>query len=846
ASNLATALTEEVLTSLDGPTARAVTMLAQLPAFDADLCTRLSISRTLLDDLAERGVIWMKTSDGTWQMSSLIRTSLAAALSPSEQVSVRRIAAAWHADRGDAVGGVELLRSDDDADGLLEFLEQHAPTMVNQGQAAAVVQAAESLAPATRPAGLEESLGRALMVVGRWEDSLACMERAKADAPKPSRIARWTGLVHHLRGDLPKAVAAYASAGDGPDHDPDLAALRAMHAAALWVQGDLMAARVLAGRALAGAVASGDAGALAAAHTVQAMLAAADGDRRANDVHDRLALEFAEQAGDALQIVRIRSNRGSHLTETGQLELAITELTLAIELAELAGYAPFLALARSNRGEALAGMGRHDEAVAEFLAAAELYDRLGSRLVSIPLLGLAEVYLLRGEVEQAMANYERVLGLVADGGSRTSFIRAAGGLGRVLIGRSPVRARELVAQAHDGAEGMSAVPGRLAAGWVALLDHDPVSAAGHAADARASAERRRDDAGYAEACELTALASPPGPAEEWADRAVDAWSGLGDPFRTEVAEVVRDALIGDPARVRAGWASLRRKGMREGATAFAGPLAALVGGYAPAVGPEVFGGAEPRVSVRLLGGLRLYVRGKEVASDELSPQAWEVLRLAATGCGRAMPLAELTQDANVAEARDRLAAALGELKDLLDPDADLGADWYLVHSAESVRLQTDHLDLDVAQFLTEAQRLTQAAELDIEPADLLERFGALEASYPGDVDPGPKGVAVGVTEECRAAYLRVLRELVQRHDALGATDQAVRYALRLLTLDPADEPTALTLIRTLEESGRFGEARRYYRQYTARMRTLDIEPAPFPQSAASNPGRSGRPERSVE
>ena len=84
-------------------------------------------------------------------------------------------------------------------------------------------------------------------------------------------------------------------------------------------------------------MASGEDRALAAAHTVLAMLAALEGDRASNDAHYLRALDHAERAGDVLQIIRIRVNRGSRNLEEGAYEAAIVELDLAIRLADLGG-----------------------------------------------------------------------------------------------------------------------------------------------------------------------------------------------------------------------------------------------------------------------------------------------------------------------------------------------------------------------------------------------------------------------------------------------------------------------------------------------------------------------------
>jgi len=85
-------------------------------------------------------------------------------------------------------------------------------------------------------------------------------------------------------------------------------------------------------------------------------------------------------------------------------------------------------------------------------------------------------------------------------------------------------------------------------------------------------------------------------------------------------------------------------------------------------------------------------------------------------------------------------------------------------------------------------------------------------------------------EGARATYLTVLRCLAEAYADQGDDEATVRCLLRLLTHDPYDEPAHLALVRALDRAGRYGEARRMYRGYTARMAELDIEPAAYPSA----------------
>src|SRR6185295_9533581 len=117
--------------------------------------------------------------------------------------------------------------------------------------------------------------------------------------------------------------------------------------------------------------------------TVLAMLAALEGDRAGNDAHYLRALDHAERAGDVLQIIRIRVNRGSRNLEEGAYAAAIVELDLAIRLAD--------------RGESRLRLGHLEEAIADLDAARLIYQRLASDDVAYPLGILGDVYRERGD-----------------------------------------------------------------------------------------------------------------------------------------------------------------------------------------------------------------------------------------------------------------------------------------------------------------------------------------------------------------------------------------------------------------------------------------------------------------
>ena len=185
--------------------------------------------------------------------------------------------------------------------------------------------------------------------------------------------------------------------------------LLAWRASARWLRGDAVGCRRDATRACEIAGAVGDAEALSCAYTALAMLAALEGDRVANDAYYLRALDYAVQAGDVLQQIRVRTNRGSLHLEQGYYEEAIAELDLALRLAELAGFVSYRALALSNRGCAYYFLGRLEEAVADLDEARRQSERLGSADAAYTLAHLARIYSDRGDLALARAAYEEAV-----------------------------------------------------------------------------------------------------------------------------------------------------------------------------------------------------------------------------------------------------------------------------------------------------------------------------------------------------------------------------------------------------------------------------------------------------
>ncbi len=246
------------------------------------------------------------------------------------------------------------------------------------------------------------------------------------------------------------------------------------------------------------------------------------------------------------------------------------------------------------------------------------------------------------------------------------------------------------------------------------------------------------------------------------------------------------------------------------------------------------GPAAPAVAVRSLGAFRLLRDGGPVPNSAWqSKKARTLLKMLIARRGRATPrellMEALWPEQDPARLANRLSVALATVRAVLDPDKRRPAGYFVTSDKDSVRLDLDHVEVDVEAFLRRAQAglaLAQSGSIEKAAAPL----GEAERLYVGDFleEDRYEDWAVALREEARAVYVAVARALAERSLEAGDDDAAVRCYLRILDTDPWNEEANLRLVSALERAGRHGEARRCYRTYTSRMGELDLLAAPFP------------------
>jgi DNA-binding SARP family transcriptional activator/tetratricopeptide (TPR) repeat protein len=731
-------------------------------------------------------------------------------------------------------------------------LDRHGDAMLAAGRAETVVELLTALPAALRTPERWLLLGDAQRAAGALDAAAQSYAAAAPGLPAGSAALAWrTGRIHYQRGDARAALAAFAGAGPGPHPPADAALLAAWTAHAHLLAGRPETALRHAREAVAAVRPVGDDGpaaALATAHVSVALCLGALGDDAGSEENYRLALPVAERIGDVVLLTRIYTNRTYRLLCAARYGEALTAARTCARYAAVAGQPSLRAIATCNEADALAMLGRFDEAVRQYERAISAYQGMGSRRVAGAQLGLGEVYRRRGWHEQARAAYDAAVRVAGEAGNAHVRVPAEAGLALVLLADDPDRAAGHAAAAAGTDAAEPDVPALLAQGWVALCRGDRGPAGALADRACATARARGDRAGLADALELRGVAHAAGPQPD-AHRARAAlrechalWADAGAAVEAARILVTISRLpgAGPDDRIRGLLATERLNA----AGAVANDLSLGTGRPAEPAGSADAAGRPAEVAIQALGRFEVRLDGEPVPPSRWqSRKARDLLRILVARRGRPMPRDELCEllwpDDDPARTAHRLSVLLSIVRGVLDPARACAADHYLVADQASIALDVTRARVDVEDFLAyvaQARRLLDAGDVD-EARDVLVAVDRHHAADAFEDEPyaqwsGP------LREETRAAYLGMLRMLVQVSDAgrPAGVDAAVGYLLRLLERDPYDEPAHRSLVRGLVRAGRHGEARRAFDRYGEAMRAIGVRP---PDRSLLAPGAGG-------
>ncbi|MFP5332301.1 MAG: BTAD domain-containing putative transcriptional regulator [Acidimicrobiia bacterium] len=815
-------LAEEVWAREDPDDRELLRIMAVLPTMSAGLAVHLGFdpAGATLRRVASRGLYLQDGAEtGDHALSPVVRDFLLVRhpLEPQRRHSVLTRAADWYLTHANTAEALRLAVLADNTTLAARLLVEHGTRLVQDGDATLVLEAIDLLE--TPPPAIAKVEGAAAMATGDWDRAeRVLMSVAGDEGSVPAGVAWRLGLIHHLRGDIDAADAAY---GRGTvESSAEGAILAAWHAALLWLRGDVKRSRELADTALTLARAEADPRAMAVSHTVLAMVAALESDRSANEFHYVKALEWAERANDPFLIVRIRVNRGSHHMEEGDFREALDELDHALALADVAGLSTLRALALSNRGTVLYSMGRLEEALQNHEEARAMFDSSGSRLVSYALNGLAEVRRTRGERSAAEALYTEAIGKARAAGDQQGLVPALSGLSQLVCEHDPARAAELAADALEAGPVLGRVHALIASSRAAAALGQGQRAETYAREAVEVAGARRDRSGLAEALEqLATLSENP---EEMLEEALALHRDLGNP----IGAARLDLALAYSRRTGAAVIETKRENLIAYGARWDLEQAERHAVSVPGT----------RLVVETLGGLRVTRRDGTVvtSADWQSKKARDLFKILITRRGRPLPREQLIEMLWPGDGSDRvgnrLSAALTTVRRALEVGDDSDGDGVVTADRDVLAIDMDQITLDLDIFL----RTTAAGIRALESGRRAIARRLLEdamAVYAGDFleEEIYAEWSVDLREEARQLFVRAARALADDAIESGDSEVAIRWLLLILEKDVYDERAHLALVRTLIATGAHGEARRLYRRYVDRMGELDIEPAPYPQ-----------------
>ena len=627
--------------------------------------------------------------------------------------------------------------------------------------------------------------------------AIAVFERAAPSAgPIEAALAWRLGMAHHYRGDLARAIESYSRAEPVPGHGRDDALLLAWSASTRALSADLEEALPLARRALEVAERSGDDLALAAAHVAASLVTAREGRRADGERHLDVALGAAEQSGDRMMLCRVRTNRAGVLMERALYRAALAELDEAFQVSATPGLR-FFERTLMERARAQFRLGFLDEAAADFTRVVELSLESGSTEAGIALAGLGDVHRERGSVVLARIAYEDALARLERDLNPDLVGPTMCGLARALVDDEPSRAKSLA----EGAASLHwdyPTAALNALGWLALAAGNRVEAAAAAAAARGQARELHDRYNLAEALELGVFASDePATRRAQLEEALAIWREIESRVRVAECELALAALSsGAEARAAEERATrrLRALGVRVSATGPAGLLRTIA---TPAPTP---------LAVQVLGGFAVLRDGVHVPlSAWQTKKPRELLKILVCRRGRPAPREQVMEalwpGEDPQKLGNRLSVALSTLRAVLDPDRRFGAEHFVRADRDSIAIDLDAVLVDVEVFLHEAETgLSLRAEGRAEDAE--EWLEQAESVYAGDVleeDPYSES-AIALREEARAMYVSVTHALARDASEAGRNEDALRYFLRVLSCDSYDEGAHLGVVATLGET----------------------------------------------
>lgn len=731
-------------------------------------------------------------------------------------------AAHWYEHNGFAFAGARTFLGAGEDDRTIALIARRGPEMVDHGDASSLVELIDNAWPGGVPASLQGAYAEALHMSGDSYSALRAYGPLATEAERGEwepGLAYRVAAVHHTQGSLPEALRTLDLVRrDTVGDDPESVLWRATRVNVLSMLGADEEAEALAAEALARAERTGDPRSLVAAH--QAAAKTSSGSRKA--AHLEQALAAAERAGDVVSAARILVNQSFVMLATARFTEAVRVGRKAVQATEVARPTGALIGALHNLGEALTHVGEYDEARWHLERAVSISRRVGPNRTAAGLCGIGDVHRILGNVERARTSYHEAVTLARTSNELQVLVPALSGLARLVATSQPKEALVLAEEAHRLAPPSMAAFATTALGWACLALGEPGRAAAWADE---SVETARQWGALDLLAEGLELAGQSAAETSTARAALNEAAAIWRPGGAEPAVLRVDVLLGrldgadSTARSKARQATRRLH--RLGVTRIHG---------LEFVEEET----TKAVSIQVLGGFRVTVQGEPVAFTAWrSRQARTLVKILAGRRGRPSTRAYLCDllwpDDELTKTGHRLSVLLTTVRGVLDPERAWPVEHYISSDLTGVWLDLRHVWLDAESLIVDA---THASALlaggDTERAR--EILTEVDARYGGDAfeDEPYEEWAEGLREEARSAWVRSLRHLATLATREGRTSDVCAILVRLLGADPYDDRVHRGLVTALVRSGRHGEARRAFDNWTGAMAAIN---APRPDAA---------------
>lgn len=172
--------------------------------------------------------------------------------------------------------------------------------------------------------------------------------------------------------------------------------------------------------------------------------------------------------------------------------------------------------------------------------------------------------------------------------------------------------------------------------------------------------------------------------------------------------------------------------------------------------------------------------------------------------------------------RNRLAVAVTTVRRTLDPARTYPSGYFVESTSEIIRLRSEHLAIDVEQFLDRARQARSTPEGSTDRGALLRQaFGI----YRGE--PLPDAIyepwAEPLHREAKVAFFDCAHALAEEMTAAGDHYEVALCYQRIIDLDPYDQAAHVGLIAALESLGARHRADEARAQWRVRMAELGLD-----------------------